>query len=61
MNYRIRMGIPKMKELWDNLQTKFRKGTINKKKEDRSLKRFSDRSFLMLKIRKTEEINYGIF
>ncbi len=34
MNYKVRMGIPEMKELWDNLQTKFRNGTINKKEEE---------------------------
>lgn len=34
MNYNVQMGIPEMKELWDNLQTKFRNKTINKKEEE---------------------------
>lgn len=29
--YRIRMGLPEMKELWDKLQKKYRDGTIGKK------------------------------
>lgn len=29
--YRIRMGLPEMKELWDKLQKKHRDGTIGKK------------------------------
>ena len=30
MRYSIRMGIPEMKRLWDDLQRKFKSGTINK-------------------------------
>ena len=33
MEYKIRMGIPEMKELWDTLQQKYREGTISKKDE----------------------------
>ena len=33
MEYKIRMGIPEMEELWDTLQQKYRKGTISKKDE----------------------------
>ena len=33
MGYSIRMGIPEMKELWDDLQQKYRSGTVNKKDE----------------------------
>lgn len=33
MGYSIRMGIPEMKKLWDDLQRKYRSGAINKKDE----------------------------
>lgn len=33
MGYSIRMGIPEMKKLWDDLQQNYRSGTINKKDE----------------------------
>lgn len=33
MGYMIRMGIPEMQELWDDLQQKYRAGTINKDEE----------------------------
>ena len=33
MGYMIRMGIPEMQELWDELQQKYRTGTINKDEE----------------------------
>ncbi len=33
MGYIIRMGIPEMKELWDDLQQKYRFGTTNTKDE----------------------------
>ena len=33
MGYSIRMGIPEMKKLWDDLQQKYRSGTMNKKEE----------------------------
>lgn len=31
MTFNIRMGIPEMAELWNNLQANYRNGTINKK------------------------------
>ena len=31
MTFNIRMGIPEMAELWNNLQENYRNGTINKK------------------------------
>lgn len=31
MEYNIRMGIPEMEELWNRLQTSYRKGIISKK------------------------------
>jgi hypothetical protein len=31
MEYKIRMGIPEMQELWNDLQTKHRNGSIGKK------------------------------
>lgn len=33
MNYIIRMGIPQMQELWNDLQLKYRAKTIKKKEE----------------------------
>lgn len=33
MGYIIRMGIPEMKKLWDDLQQKYRSGTMNKQDE----------------------------
>ncbi len=33
MTYKIRMGIPEMKELWDKLQREHRDGTIKKSDE----------------------------
>lgn len=33
MEYKIRMGIPEMKALWDELQAKYRSGTIKKDEE----------------------------
>ncbi len=33
MGYRIRMGIPEMQELWDDLQQKYHTGIINKDEE----------------------------
>ena len=33
MNYQIRMGLPEMQELWEELQRKYREGTINKNEE----------------------------
>lgn len=33
MNFNIRMGIPEMQELWQDLQQKYRSGKIKKKKE----------------------------
>lgn len=33
MGYMIRMGIPEMQELWDDLQGKYRSGTISKNEE----------------------------
>ena len=33
MGYIIRMGIPEMKILWDDLQQKYRSGTMNKQDE----------------------------
>ncbi len=33
MTYKIRMGIPEMKELWDKLQREYRDGTIKKSEE----------------------------
>ena len=37
MNFNIRMGIPEMQELWQDLQQKYRSGKI-KKKEEHSIK-----------------------
>ncbi|MCD8018262.1 MAG: hypothetical protein LUF92_01365 [Clostridiales bacterium] len=34
MNFLIRMGIPEMEELWNDLQAKHRNGTISKKEEE---------------------------
>lgn len=34
MGFIIRMGIPEMLELWTELQTKYRNGTIKKKEEE---------------------------
>jgi hypothetical protein len=34
MAYAIRMGIPEMKELWDSLSKKYKKGTASKKEEE---------------------------
>ena len=33
MNFNIRMGIPEMQELWQDLQQKYRSGKIKKKEE----------------------------
>lgn len=33
MAYEIRMGLPEMKALWDELQAKHRNGTISKAEE----------------------------
>lgn len=33
MNYSIRMGIPEMQELWNDLQGKYRSGTMRKAEE----------------------------
>ena len=47
MNYNIRMGIPEMQKLWDDLQQKYRSGTISKtegklyKKWGKALKKLS--------------------
>ncbi len=30
MNYAIRMGVPEMQDLWNDLQIKYRNGTISK-------------------------------
>lgn len=34
MDFLIRMGIPEMKKLWEDLQAKHRSGTISKKEEE---------------------------
>lgn len=33
MSFRIRMGVPEMETLWNDLQSKYRAGTIKKKEE----------------------------
>lgn len=33
MSFRIRMGVPEMETLWNDLQSKYRSGTIKKKEE----------------------------
>lgn len=48
MNFNIRMGIPEMEELWNDLQQKYRSGTIKKsegllyKKWGNALKKLSE-------------------
>ncbi len=34
MNFTIRMGFPEMRDLWIDLQTKYRNGTINKNDQE---------------------------
>lgn len=38
MTFIIRMGIPEMEELWNNLQANYRNGTIRKKDEELYIK-----------------------
>ena len=47
MNFNIRMGIPEMQELWQDLQQKYRSGKI-KKKEEQLYKKWGGESFKVI-------------